>query len=131
MVRLVEKEMGEEVLQDFVNQMDFDGSDDEASFGRFSVSFWNSGRLTSTSGILLLICNIQCDNSNLNHKNEKFQCCVAMVAGKGCVPLYILCPNIVHLFEPHHFNQFVSFVTNRGTMYHKPSNLFLLSVDNI
>ena len=29
MVRLVEKEMGEEVLQDFVNQMDFDGSDDE------------------------------------------------------------------------------------------------------
>ena len=29
-----------------------------ASFGRFSVSFWNSGRLTSTSGILLLICNI-------------------------------------------------------------------------
>ena len=57
---------------------------------------------------------IQCDNSNLNHKYEKFQCCVAMVAGKGCVPLYILCPNIVHLFEPHHFNQFVSFVTNRG-----------------
>ena len=49
-----------------------------------------------------------------NNKNEKFQCCVAMVAGKGCVPLYILCPNIVHLFEPHHFNQFVSFVTNRG-----------------